>query len=76
MDAFTAPIKETCEEKGMAYQGGFDCQGALTESLHGAVQKKLNLTDAQWADMVTQMTGHPDKSDEENAKAFAGKLLG
>ncbi len=75
MDGFTEPIKAACKEKGIEYQGCFDCQGALTESLHGAVQKKLNLTDEQWADMVKQMTGHPNKKDEEKAKAFAKTIL-
>ena len=47
----------------------------LTESLHTAVQKKLNLSDGQWADMVKQMTGHPSKEDMEKAKAFAKEVL-
>lgn len=33
--------------RGIEYVGCFDCQGALTESLHAAVQKKL------WADLKT-----------------------
>ena len=75
MDGFTEPLRTACREKGIEYQGCFDCQGALTESLHDMVQKKLNLTDEQWADMVKQMTGHPDGGDEENARAFAEKIL-
>lgn len=75
MDAFTEPIKTICKEKGIEYKGCFDCQGALIESLHAAVQKKLNASDEQWADMVKQMTGHPNKEDMEKAKAFAKKVL-
>jgi flavodoxin I len=75
MDGFTEPIKTACKEKGIEYKGCFDCQGALTESLHTAVQKKLNLSDGQWADMVKQMTGHPNKEDMEKAKAFAKEVL-
>ena len=76
MDGFTEPIKTACKEKGIEYKGCFDCQGALTESLHEAVQKKLNLNDEQWAGMVKQMTGHPNEEDVANAKACAKEVLG
>lgn len=76
MDGFAEPIQAACKEKGIAYKGCFDCQGALTESLHEMVQKKLNLSDEQWAGMVKQMTGHPNEDDVANAKAFARKVLG
>ena len=76
MDGFTEPIQVACKEKGIAYKGCFDCQGALTESLHEMVQKKLNLSDEQWAGMVKQMTGHPNEDDVAKAKAFARKVLG
>lgn len=75
MDGFTEPIKTACKEKGIEYKGCFDCQGFLTESLHEMVQKKMNLTDEQWADMVQQMTGRPNEEDECKAKAFAKTLL-
>jgi flavodoxin I len=75
MDGFTEPIKAACREKGIEYKGRFDCQGALTESLHEAVQKKLSLSDEQWADMVRQMTGRPNEEDEGKSKAFAKTVL-
>ena len=75
MDGFTEPIKAACKEKGIEYKGCFDCQGALTESLHEMVKKKLNLTDKHWADMVRQMTGRPNEEDEGKAKVFAKELL-
>lgn len=75
INGFTEPIITACKEKGIEYKGCFDCQGALIESLHTAVQKKLNLSDGQWADMVKQMTGHPNKEDMEKAKAFAKEVL-
>ena len=75
MDGFTEPIKTACEEKGIEYCGNFDCQGFLTESLHDAVQKKMNLTNEQWADMVKQMTGRPNEDDESKAKAFVKTVL-
>ncbi|SHE42214.1 Flavodoxin [Desulfacinum infernum DSM 9756] len=76
MEGFTEPFKTACKEKGIEYVGCFDCQGALTESMHAAVQKKLNMSDQQWADMVKQMTGHPNEDDVANAKAFVRKVLG
>ena len=76
MDGFTEPIKAACKEKGIEYKGCFDCQGFLAEALHGAVQKKMNLTDEQWADMVKQMTGRPNQEDVANAKVFVKKVLG
>ena len=76
MDGFTEPIQAACKEKGIEYKGCFDCQGALTESLHEMVKKKLNLSDEQWADMVKQMTGHPNEEDVAKAKAFAREVLG
>ena len=76
MDGFAEPIKAACKEKGIEYKGCFDCQGALAEPMHEAVQKKLNLSDEQWADMVKQMTGHPNEEDLANAKACAKEVLG
>lgn len=76
MAGFTGPIETACREKGIEYKGCFDCQGELTGSLHEMVQKKLGQTDDQWAEMVAQMAGHPDRNDEDNARAFAEKVLG
>lgn len=75
MEGFAEPMKSACKEKGIEYKGCFDCQGFLTESLHGAVQKKMNLDDAQWADMVKKMTGRPNQDDVDNARAFVRGLL-
>ena len=75
MAGFTEPIKAACEKNGIEYKGSFDCQGALTESLHEMVKKKLNLNDEQWAGMVKQMTGRPNEEDEGKARAFAKELL-
>lgn len=76
MDAFADPIKAVCKEKGMEYVGCFDCQGFLAVAMHTAVQKKLNMSDEKWADMVKQMTGRPNREDVANAKAWSKKLLG
>jgi hypothetical protein len=43
--------------------------------MHAAVQKKLNMSDKQWADMVKQMNGHPNDEDMANAKACAKEVL-
>jgi hypothetical protein len=76
MEGFTEPIKAACTEKGIEYKGCFDCQGALAEPMHEPVQKKLNLSDEQWAGMVKQMTGHPNEEDVANVKACAKEVLG
>jgi flavodoxin I len=76
MDGFTEPIQSACKEKKIEYKGCFDCQGALTESLHEPVKKKLNLSDEAWEGMLKQMTGHPNEEDVEKAKAFAREALG
>ncbi len=76
MDGFTEPIQAVCKEKKIEYKGCFDCQGALTESLHEAVKKKLNLSDEAWEDILKQMTGHPNEEDVAKAKAFAREVLG
>jgi flavodoxin len=76
MEAFTEPLKAACKEKGIEYKGSFDCQGFLAESMHGLVQKKLNMDDDQWAEMVKQMSGRPNEEDAANAKAFAKTVLG
>jgi hypothetical protein len=76
MEAFADPIKAACKEKGIEYVGCFDCQGFLAEAMHAAVQKKLNMSDGQWADMVKKMIGHPDEEDITNAKAYAKEVLG
>jgi hypothetical protein len=63
---------------GKARHHGTGCQrgqpGQLVESMHKAVQKKLNLSDEQWADKVKQMTGLPNEEDMANAKAYAKKV--
>jgi hypothetical protein len=56
--------------------GCFDCQGFLAEAMHAAVQKKLNMSDEQWAEMVKQITGRPNEEDVANAKARAKDVLG
>ena len=76
MEGLTEPIKAACKEKGIEYKGCFDCQGALAESMHKAVQKKLNLSDEQWAETVKQMTGRPNKEDAADAKAWSKGVLG
>ena len=76
MEKFIEPIKTACKEKGIEYMGCFDCQGALAEPMHAPVQRKLNLSDEQWAEMVKQMTGHPNEEDVANAKACAKEVLG
>lgn len=76
MNRFTEPIQAVCREKNIEYKGCFDCQGALTESLHEAVKKKLNLSDKAWEDMVKQMTGRPKEEDVAKARSFARKVLG
>jgi flavodoxin I len=75
MDAFTKPLKSTCQENEMEYVGSFDCQGYLNEALHKPVQEKLGLSDEQWAGMVKEMTGKPNADDVDNAKAFVRSLL-
>lgn len=75
MAAFADPITTACKKKGIEYLGCFDCQGFLAEALHAAVQKKLNMSDEQWADMVKQMTGHPNEEDIAKAKAWSRKVL-
>lgn len=75
MDAFAEPMKAACKEKGIEYRGCFDCQGFLAKSMHVPVQKKLNMDDNQWAEMVKQMTGRPNQDDMNNAKAFAKGLF-
>ena len=73
---FTEPIRTVCKEKKIEYKGCFDCLGALTESLHEAVRKKLNLSDLTWEDMLKQMTGHPNEEDMAKAKALARENSG
>ena len=75
MESFADLIKTACKEKGIEYIGCFDCQGFLAEAMHAALQKKIN-NDEQWAEMVMQMTGHPNEEDVEKANAFAREVLG
>lgn len=75
MEAFAEPMKAACKEKGIEYKGCFDCQGFLAEPMHALVQKKLNMDDDQWTQMVKQMTGSPNQDDVANAKAFVKELF-
>ncbi len=75
MEAFATPMKAACKEKGIEFKGCFDCQGFLAESMHVPVQNKLKMDDNQWAEMVKQMTGHPNQEDVDNAKAFVKALF-
>lgn len=49
----------------------------MTEALHEAVQKKMNLTDEQWGDIgqADDRTSH-NEEDVVKAKAFAKGVLG
>ncbi|MCP4755462.1 MAG: flavodoxin [Proteobacteria bacterium] len=76
MDGFVEPIKAACADKGIEFKGCFDCQGALTESLHEMVQKSQNFSDEEWAGIVKAMAGHPDAGDEAKAKEFAKEVIG
>jgi flavodoxin I len=76
MDGFTQPIQAVCKEKKIEYKGCFDCQGALAESMHEIVKKKLNASDEAWEDMKKQMAGRPKEEDVAKAKAFAREVLG
>lgn len=75
MDAFAEPMKAACKEKGIEFKGCFDCQGFLAEAMHAPVQKKLNMDDDQWAEMIKQMTGRPNQEDVDKAKAFVKALF-
>lgn len=75
MDAFAEPMKAACKEKGIEFKGCFDCQGFLGEAMHALVQKKLNMDDDQWAEMIKQMTGRPNQEDVDKAKAFVKALF-
>jgi len=75
MGGFTEPIINACKDKGIEYKGCFDCQGFLTEAIHDMVKKSQNATDEQWAEVVRQMTGHPNAGDEAKAKEFAKEVL-
>jgi len=75
MDGFTEPIKAACKENNIEYKGCFDCQGALTESLHEMVKKKQNFSDEQWKGMVKEMTGRPNEEDVAKARVFAREVL-
>lgn len=44
--------------------------------MHKPVQKMLNKSDEQWAEVVKQMTGHPNAEDVAKAKACAKEVLG
>jgi len=76
MSKFTEPYKAACEKNGLEYLGCFSCQGFLNPAIHDMVKKSQNLTDEQWAERVTQMTGHPDAEDLNKAKAFTREVLG
>ena len=75
MTGFTEPIKTACKDKGIEYKGCFDCQGFLTEAIHDMVKKSQNKTDEEWAEVVKQMSSHPDTADEANARKFAETVL-
>ena len=75
MKGFAEPLQAACAKNNMEYMGTFDCQGYLTDNLHGMVQEKLGLTDEKWEEMVTQMTGRPNDEDVKSAKAFVRALL-
>jgi flavodoxin I len=75
ISSFTEPLREACQKNGLDYLGCFSCQGFLNLAIHEMVKKSQNLTDAQWAERVKQMTGHPDAEDLKKARAFAKEVL-
>lgn len=75
MEGFAEPMETACRQNNAEFKGCFNCQGFLTEALHEMIKNSQNLSDEEWADMVEQMTGHPDTEDLEKAKSFTGAVL-
>ena len=40
------------------------------------IKSNFGDTDEQWAEKVSQMTGHPDTTDMDDARRFVRKVLG
>lgn len=75
MKKFAEPMEEICKEMKIEYKGCYDCQGALIESMHEFVKKKINASDEEWKEIVKKMAGHPDKEDLLKGVEFAKKVL-
>lgn len=75
MKKFALPMEEACKEMKIEYKGCYDCQGALIESMHEFVKKKINASDEEWKDIVKKMTGHPNQEDLLGGVEFAKKVL-
>ena len=75
LEQMTQPFVDICRDKEMEYLGCFNCQGYLADFMHEAVQKMQDASDAEWQEKVIRMTGHPNATDEADAKAFARKSL-
>ena len=76
MSKFTEPFKTALRKKWPGLPGKFQLPGSLLNpAIHEMVKKGQNLTDEQWAERVSQMTGHPNAEDLNKARAFAKDLI-
>jgi len=70
-----AYIEGIARDKGIRYQGCFDCTGKLDPAIWPLVQKMQKLSDNDWEELMARVSPHPDAEDEKNARAFARKVL-
>jgi flavodoxin I len=61
--------------KGITFLGSFDCQGYLSPDIQSYVKKAKKVSDEKWEQTIKEMTGKPDKHDEEDARIFARAIL-
>lgn len=57
------------------YMGCFDCQGKPAPVIQGLIKETQNITDNEWAEILSRIEKHPDDSDIRNAREFARKVL-
>jgi flavodoxin I len=68
-------LNSLCTQKGITYHGCYECQGRLAPQLHEFIKKSKKISDEEWAHMITEMNGHPDREDEKKAREFARDVI-
>jgi flavodoxin len=68
-------FRQVSQEKQITFLGYFHCQGAPSPQIEVFIHNTILTDDDAWAEYITEVRGHPDKTDLLRAGAFAAQIL-
>ena len=68
-------FQQVCEEKQISFLGYFHCQGAPSPPIAAFIHNTVISDEEEWQSYIAQVEQHPDETDLQNARVFAGQIL-